>query len=233
MNRVVYITGTSRGIGKALAELLLSKRIPVIGIGRTSSIVHDLYQHIPADLSHQSVLQQCDEWFTKPAESAVLVNNAGTLGEIAYVGNQSNLDLISTYTLNLIAPAVLSNAFLKAYSDAAKNVINISSGAAWNAYDGWSAYCATKSGLAMLGQAIQKEADANSSKTKVINIAPGIVDTEMQALIRQADEQQFTMLQKFKELHSTQQLKPIEQVALELLPYVLGENKSAGIDVRL
>jgi benzil reductase ((S)-benzoin forming) len=233
VNKVVYITGTSRGIGKALAELLLSKSIPVIGIGRTSTIVHDLYRHIPADLSHQSVLQQCDEWFTKPADSVVLVNNAGTLGNIAYVGKQTSVNLISTYTLNLIAPAALSNAFLKAYPNAEKNIINISSGAAWNAYDGWSAYCATKAGLAMLGQTIQKEADVTNSKTKVINIAPGIVDTEMQAVIRQADEQQFTMLEKFKELHSTHQLKPTEQVALELLPYVLGEVKSAGIDVRL
>lgn len=231
----IYITGTSRGIGQALADQLLKLGHLVVGIGRTHTIAHQNYQAIEADLSDADSLKDCENWFQPNAltEKTVLVNNAGQLGNINYVGNQLAADLIKTYTLNLIAPAVLNNAFINQFHHQNKTIINISSGAAWNAYDGWSAYCATKAGLAMLGQAIQKEAEITQENLVVFNIAPGIIDTNMQAQIRDAQQNQFSMLDKFKSLHQEQALKSPEQVANELLPYVLGEIKSKEVDVRL
>jgi len=231
----IFITGTSRGIGQALANQLLKLGHLVVGISRTHTIAHENYQAIEADLSDAESLKKAENWFQPNAlaEKIVLVNNAGQLGNINYVGNQISTDFINTYTLNLIAPAVLSNAFIKQFSNQHKTIINISSGAAWNAYDGWSAYCATKAGLAMLGQAIQKEAEITHENLVVFNIAPGIIDTNMQAQIREAEQNQFSMLDKFKSLHQEQALKSPEQVANELLPYVLGEIKSKEVDVRL
>jgi len=231
----VFITGSSRGMGKALAEKLLQLGHHVVGIGRTHTINHQNYQAVEADLSDTEILKKAENWFkiSGDFEKVVLVNNAGRLGNIQYVGQQSADDLIKTYTLNLIAPAVLNDAFIKQFQHQNKTIINISSGAAWNAYDGWSAYCATKAGVAMLGQAIQKENELGNQLTRVYNIAPGIVDTDMQADIRQADHSQFSMLDKFKSLHQEQQLKSTEQVANEMLPYVLGNIKSEEVDVRL
>lgn len=49
--KVVYITGTSRGLGKALAEEYLSQGHKVVGLSRGSTIKHSNYQHIPIDLA--------------------------------------------------------------------------------------------------------------------------------------------------------------------------------------
>jgi benzil reductase ((S)-benzoin forming) len=231
----IFITGTSRGIGQALANQLLKLGHLVVGIGRTHTIAHENYQAIEADLSDAESLKKAENWFQPNAlaEKIVLVNNAGQLGNINYVGNQLATDLIKTYTLNLIAPAVLSNAFIKQFSNQNKTIINISSGAAWNAYDGWSAYCATKAGLVMLGKTIKKENQINKRKLVVFNISPGIIETEMQVQIRNAQESQFSMLDKFKSLHEEQSLKTPEQLSNELLPYILGKVKSKKLYVRL
>jgi NAD(P)-dependent dehydrogenase (short-subunit alcohol dehydrogenase family) len=61
-------------------------------------------------------------------------------------------------------------------------VINISSGAAHNPLEGWSAYCSAKAGLAMLTSAIALEcADAG---VRVFGLSPGVIDTDMQAAVR-------------------------------------------------
>lgn len=231
----IFITGTSRGIGQALANQLLKLGHLVVGIGRTHTIAHENYQAIEADLSDVESLKNAENWFQPNAlaEKIVLVNNAGQLGNINYVGNQLATDLIKTYTLNLIAPALLSNAFIKQFSNQNKTIINISSGAAWNAYDGWSAYCSTKAGLVMLGKTIKKENQINKKKLVVFNISPGIIETEMQVQIRNAQESQFSMLDKFKSLHQEQALKSPELLGNELLPYVLGKVKSKKLYVRL
>jgi NAD(P)-dependent dehydrogenase (short-subunit alcohol dehydrogenase family) len=61
-------------------------------------------------------------------------------------------------------------------------IVNLSSGAARNAMEGWSAYCAGKAGLAMLTQCIAKE--FGDQGLRAFGFAPGVVDTEMQVRIR-------------------------------------------------
>jgi len=60
-----------------------------------------------------------------------LINNAGALGFIKPIGKLTAASIISSYTLNLIAPSVLANAFIECYNttDAEKVILTISSGA--------------------------------------------------------------------------------------------------------
>ncbi|RSK47673.1 SDR family NAD(P)-dependent oxidoreductase [Hymenobacter rigui] len=214
------ITGASRGLGKALAETLLHQPdTTVIGVSRHATIEHERYHHQPLDLSDMLAVQNnLHKVFPRfpNASSITLVNNAGVLGEIGYVGEQQNEHYEFVFDVNLIAPAMLMNTFLQAYSAVLvpRTILNISSGAAQRAVDGWAAYSASKAALDALSRTAQKEQDLRGSGIRIRSLAPGILDTAMQEHIRTADTHRFSEAGKFTDYHSQGQLvKP--QVAAE------------------
>ena len=102
-----FITGTSRGIGEALAkELLLNKNNYVLGFARNQSIEESNYSHKHLDLSNTESIINFDFPNVPNAESICLVNNAGTLGEIKYFGNLNDENLANTMVTNFVAPLV-------------------------------------------------------------------------------------------------------------------------------
>lgn len=199
-----YITGTSRGIGKAIAEeLLKSKSNYVYGISRNSKIQHKQYEHITLDLNDLETVKKFEFHQHNDAEKVVLLNNAGVLGHVTPVGNLDNDKLIQAYKINLISPALLTNQFMNTYknSEAEKLIINVSSGAARHTIKSWSTYCSTKSGLEMFARVIMDEQEQNNSNpVKVFSIAPGVVDTEMQDEIREVNPENFPELDRFIQL---------------------------------
>ena len=82
MQKAAFITGTSKGIGKAIAELLLSNDFLVFGFSRNNTIKHPNFTFSKIDLSNLDQLQTVE--FTKvKIEEAILINNAATIGEIS------------------------------------------------------------------------------------------------------------------------------------------------------
>jgi benzil reductase ((S)-benzoin forming) len=162
-----YITGTSRGLGKALAEYLLAKapNNVVIGISRNCSIEHKNYTHYSVDLTNP---EQVAAFHFPPhhdAKRISLVNNAGVIGMIKPSGKMTSESILRAISVNLTAPTLLINTFLEAYRQvtAEKIVLNVSSGAGKNPVGGWSAYCATKAGLDMLCRVISFSYSVGSS----------------------------------------------------------------------
>ena len=84
--------------------------------------------------------------------------------------------------INLIGAAHMARAAIPHLRQGGGVIVNISSGAAESALEGWSAYCAAKAGLAMLTQALHLEEAANG--LRVYGFKPGTVDTQMQAKVR-------------------------------------------------
>ena len=84
-----YITGTSSGIGYAIATLLLkdSNNI-VIGISRRNKIEHKNYHHISHDLS-LPILANTFEKLDANYNKIVLINNAGQVGPVTPMGKQT------------------------------------------------------------------------------------------------------------------------------------------------
>lgn len=212
-----YITGTSRGIGKAFAEHLLENPANhVLGISRQRSIEHANYRHFYLDLTDVNALTGFKFEFHANAKKIYLINNAGSLGFIKPVGKLEADIIIKNYTLNLIAPSVLTNAFINCYdkTDAEKVIVNISSGAGKTPVDGWSVYCASKAGIDMFSRVVDAEqkirAEHASSSIhpgfKIFSIAPGVVDTEMQSEIRKASKEDFSSLEKFIEYKANHEL---------------------------
>lgn len=218
-----FITGSSKGLGSAIVELLLQKDDTfVVGLSRTNEIKHDRFMHKAIDFSDVKRLSEeaDDIFFVKDdAASVTLINNAGTLGEVGYMGELETKKLPDIFNVNLIAPALLMNAFIKKYTDIATNktIVNISSGAGGYPVDGWSGYCATKSGINMLSEVISKEQNLRESKIKIYSIAPGVIDTEMQAKIRSTSRKRFSGVEKFVNLKEKGELASAEDSAAKIL----------------
>lgn len=194
-----FITGSSKGLGKALTELLLNDEENVVyGISRTNDINHQQFKHIQIDLTDLDAVKQFHFPELKDATAITLINNAGIVGDINYLGNLDYDKIISTYNLNLITPTLLINQFTKTYNNKlSKLVINISSGAGRSAIDGWSVYCATKAGLDMLSLVFKEEINNKNLNINILSLAPGIIDTGMQDEIRRADESNFSNIERF------------------------------------
>ena len=157
MQKVALITGTGSGIGKALAELLLSENYLIFGYSRTNQIENKNFTFIKIDLSDMEAVQKLQFPNVNVAFDVLLVNNAATIGSILPIDKKTNEEILREYNLNIISPTLLSRKFINNYSDNKKLLINIGSGAANKAIASWSTYCATKSGLDMLTEVIQKE----------------------------------------------------------------------------
>jgi benzil reductase ((S)-benzoin forming) len=220
------ITGSSRGLGKALAEAALQQpNTAVVGVCRHATIIHECYTHQPLDLSDMLAVQNnLHKVFpVRPdAQSITLINNAAVLGAIGYLGEQQNEHFEFVFDVNTVAPAMFMNTFLSAYSGLSvpRTILNISSGAAQRAVDGWGAYSASKAALDALSRTAQKEQDLRGSGIRIRSLSPGILDTTMQEHIRTADERSFSEASKFAEFHLSGRLAGPAEVAGKILGWL-------------
>jgi benzil reductase ((S)-benzoin forming) len=232
-----FITGTSRGLGKAMAEYLLNEDWAVVGIGRTHSIEHDNYKAVTADLSLAGVAENVALEIDLRADEHLLVNNAAEAGEIGYFGNVSNNQFQRGFQLNLISPAILMNRFIQLTNNtkALRKVLNITSGASINAYDGWGMYCGSKAGIDLITQVLIEEINQkNDVRTNVFAVAPGVIDTHMQELIRTATKTEFSRIDKFVSMHKKHHLSSPKVAARKVLSFVLNSvpQRNGRVDVR-
>jgi len=235
------ITGTSKGIGEALVRQILQRNSArVIGIARSPSYIsHPNYRHVICDLNELSHLENRLDYIFPDGkfERIVLINNAGVIGEINHLGKLPHQSIHQIFKVNTIAPAILMNAFIIKYAllkEAKKIVVNISSGAASKAIDGWSGYSASKSALNMLTQTAQNEADLNRNGIRFFAVAPGVVDTDMQFEIRNASPDAFSSLPKFLALKENRNLSSPESAAEKIIYLIDNAEKFDGVilDVR-
>ncbi|MCF6184438.1 MAG: SDR family NAD(P)-dependent oxidoreductase [Bacteroidales bacterium] len=234
-----FITGTSRGTGKALAKTLLIKNnVKVIGISRNCTISNTNYEHLYLDLSKVSDVSEFSFPEFSDAEEIVLINNAGVMSEIKRIGQQKNKNIINDYNVNIVSPSILTNSFIKKYQNYTNKriILNISSGAGRHTIDAWSVYCASKSALDMFSENINVEQSffPEKNRIKIFSVAPGVIETSMQEQIRNTSEKFFSEVKKFLNLKNEGQLSSPEETAKKLL--YITENpdnfKDVILDVR-
>jgi benzil reductase ((S)-benzoin forming) len=231
-----FITGTSKGIGRALAnEVLQQQYQKVFGISRGVAVNHAHYVHFHLDLSDPNAVSNFKFPELKDARGIFLVNNAGLLGEVAHSGDLQNEKIISVYNTNIIAPSILINKFIERYraSSTKKVILNISSGAAQRPIDGWSNYCASKAALEMLSKTVQEESKIDKTGFRVFSVAPGVVDTAMQDQIRTSSKKDFSAIETFKEYKESGQLQHAEVVARKLIYFLENHDKFDDVVISL
>ena len=223
MEKSLYIvTGCSKGLGKALVDqLVLSGENLVVGISRSGMEEKGNFLPIILDLGNTELLiSKIDKIFSEgDFQRIVLINNAGWIGEIAPLGKLDPAGIGQIHTINLIAPSILMNEFVHRYKDvkAEKLVINISSGAAQKAIDGWSGYCSSKAALNQLSLVAEEESRLHKWGIKYYALSPGIVDTGMQHDIRSSAPENFSRRDVFRSYKSEGELSTPEEVALQVL----------------
>ena len=212
------ITGSSKGVGLALTNLLLKNKFYIHGYSRSNKLIHPNYNFYPTDLSCISSLKNLEFPNLNSSKKIFLINNAGDIGNIKKVGAKNAEDIINEININASAPAVLSNEFIKKYKkvDSDLIILNISSGAALRAIPSWGTYCMGKAGLDMLTNIINEE----HKNVRALSIYPGIVNTEMQRNIREAKEEDFPLRQKFVDYYKNNDLSEPSAVA-EKIFYIM------------
>ncbi|KEO74454.1 SDR family NAD(P)-dependent oxidoreductase [Anditalea andensis] len=220
MKKNLYIvTGSSKGLGKGLVHVLLrDEHHEVVGISRTGlDLQLTNYIDLRIDLADtQSLIDKLPEiYLEKDYAKIVLINNAGWIGQIGPLGRLDPKGIWDIHAVNVIAPALLINAFIRTYQNhpAEKIVVNMSSGAAEKNIDGWSGYGSSKAALNRMSQIAQEESVLNNYGIKYFALSPGIIDSPMQESIRSADPSDFSKVGVFRDYKNSQQLASPEDVA--------------------
>lgn len=225
------VTGHTRGLGASLAEQLLARGVAVLGLSRSRHATLKerfpaLLEEIELELANptrvaQWVATDALRSFVSGAQSVLLINNAGMVQPIGPIEGQDAADIATAVSLNVATPLMLASALAAASVDATdRRIVHISSGAARNAYPGWSIYCATKAALDHHARAVAL--DANRA-LRICSLAPGVIDTNMQAEIRGSGTEQFPLREKFEDLKRNGQLSTPEQCATQLLDYAFSD----------
>jgi benzil reductase ((S)-benzoin forming) len=226
---LAIISGVSKGLGKELSLKFLAENYTVIGVGRSSDISHDNFKFKYCDLSDFNQVEEL-EFDLSPFSKVVLINNAGVLGSIKRVSEKNTDDITTVFQVNTIAPSQLMRKIGKIItSNQELIVLNISSGAGRRPIPSWANYCASKAALDSFSQTFQLEEVELNKKTKVFSIAPGVIDTEMQAQIRSTNPTDFSSLTNFIELKKTNNLKSSKETAQELYDFIFNKNNNEVI----
>lgn len=243
------LTGTSRGLGEAVAKQLLQEGNHLLCISRKRNdalaeeaeakqvdldyMEYDLNQVDGIEQLMQHIFAKID---LDKAQGIYLLNNAGIVSPIAPIDKCEARGIIQNIHVNLIAPMLLVSLFTK-HSNAfqgEKRVINISSGAAKKPYFGWSSYCTSKAGLDMLTRSVAVEQENKEYPVKILSFAPGIVDTDMQTEIRSTKEEDFVHVQQFISLKEEGNLLSPNFVAKEITKLLVSDTFEQGaiMDIR-
>lgn len=228
MSRGLYVvTGSSRGLGAALGARLHSGGHAVLGIARRPA--HDAagFEQWSADLADPApVAARLEAWLGEQDVTAfarvVLINNAGVLSRIGPVDATDSADLANALRVGLEAPVVLTAAFLRATAHwpLPRRVLNISSGLGRRPMAGSASYCAAKAGLDLFTRAVALDEASRLNGAKLVSLAPGVIDTDMQVELRGSDPAGFPDLARFTGLKVQGQLVSADDTAIQVLKYL-------------
>jgi len=223
MNTVkAVLTGHSRGLGAAIAAELAGRGIPVLALARQQGADMAGVTQVALDLSDTAALSAwlaggALQAFLADAGSALLINNAGMLQPVGPLPGHEPAEVARAISLNVAAPLMLAAA-VAATGAAERRVLHVSSGAGRNAYPGWAVYCAGKAALDHHARAAALD---QTPGLRIVSLAPGVIDTDMQAQIRATDAGQFPLLEQFRALKANGALVSPADCAQKLVAFAL------------
>lgn len=189
--KTVIITGASRGIGAEAARIFAAAGANVALLARSA----DSLAVLAAEIGDKALALACDVADYASVEAAVqktvarfggldvLINNAGVLKPIAPLAEADPAGWAKVIDINTTGVFNGMRAVLPLMKQAGGGtILTVSSGAAHNALEGWSAYCTSKAGAAMLTTALDLEERSNG--IRAMGLSPGTVATQMQRDIK-------------------------------------------------
>ena len=213
----ILITGTSSGIGNALAKEYLRHGNHVYGLSRSPS--HDLDDQPGFHFLRQDISRFHDlgvnlaTFLQEVSHLDLVILNAGILPEIKDLGETGLEEIHRVMDINVWANKVILDTLFEPGRQVGQ-VIAISSGAAVKASRGWNAYALSKATLNMLIGLYAKERPG----THFTALAPGVINTGMQEYIRNLDGgDRFPVVRKLRELYEESRMSSPEEAAADLV----------------
>ena len=237
MAALIWISGASGGIGQALAAAVPWPDARIIGINRRPVAGSE---HLAADLADPSAWDAVGQSFEQEiagfaGDRIVLIHAAGTLAPIGFAGEVDSAAYRRNVLLNSAAPQVLGHLFLAAAAhrpEARRDLVMLTSGAARSVYPGWSSYGAAKAAVDQWVRDVGAE-QARRGGARVVAVAPGTVDTDMQAQLRATSEDEFPSRQKFVDLYEAGKLTPAADAAAKIWRLLdAGLDNGSVVDLR-
>lgn len=221
--KTAVITGASRGLGAGLAAELALRGMRLALCARSGCELPDGAAGLTArvDVADEPAVHA----FAKQAEHELgvidlWINNAGVLEPVAPLRDIAPSMFLEHLRINVMGVVHGCQAFIahvRGHARAAGSegvLINISSGAAWSGYAGWGPYGAGKAAVERISETIQLE---EADYLRVYAVAPGVIDTDMQALIRSLPEERFPSVERFRQMKAQGAFNSIPYVARQLL----------------
>lgn len=247
--RSIVITGVSRGLGAALFDEFHAAGDRILALGRRFSQTQHQAERAqphrvrlrPTDLAHPAALPGAAELgsFVHDSAEVVLVHNAAVLKPVGAIGALAADQIQYALTVNAVAPMVLTNALIGTGLVGPANVLGtevaansgtaarlvvlfISSGAAHTPLGGWSVYSAAKRAGETFFEALAAQ-HADDRRARVVNVQPGVIDTDMQATVRRyaGAGVYFPDGARFVAAHERGQLPPPVEVARQIIAHYL------------
>lgn len=234
-HHLTILTGASRGMGLSLAQHLLAPDALLLCLSRqTNAPLAEQAQRVGATLLQWQVdlvdgataAARLSTWLAQQdpttLASATLINNAGVIPALVPLREADAAGLSQALRVGLEAPMQLTAAFVGATCDwpLPRKVLNISSGLGRRAMASQAAYCAAKAGMDHFTRCLALDEAQLPSGAKVCSLAPGVIDTDMQQQLRNADATQFPDHGSFASLHREGQLTSPAEAARRVLAYL-------------
>jgi len=235
MTQLTILTGASRGMGLAMAEQLCTPNHTLLCISRGSS--PDLTAlalkngttllQWQADLAHpQVVADNLSAWLQtltgQPFENATLINNAGVIGHLGPFEQASAHSVQEALAINLAAPMLLTQVFLQTTRawPAQRKVLQISSGLGRRPMAASALYCASKAGLDHFSRCVALDEALLSNPARIVSLAPGVIDTDMQTDLRSGNPSGFPDQANFIHLKESGSLTSPADAAAKVLGFL-------------
>jgi 3-oxoacyl-[acyl-carrier protein] reductase len=159
VSRRILISGTTNGLGRALAEHYLAQGDIVVGCGRSeAALVHERYFHHQVDVSDESAVKKFFADVRKQLGSLnVLINNAGVaaMNAVALMPPASVRRVVDT---NFVGAVMLTHGAIRLFRKTSlSRIVNISSVAVPLRLEGEAVYAASKSALETFTRILAKE----------------------------------------------------------------------------
>lgn len=216
--KIAIVVGVSRGLGEALCKEFLVRGHYTIGLGRNNigafkNESPKNYEFLPLDLSHpleaSRIAEKCfNELKTRNPDQIDFVHSAATVDPVGLIDRVDAALTLEGLHTNLVAPVLLSQAFLKSFrtTQARKRIILVSSGAAVVSVPGSNIYCVAKAGLEMFTRGVASENEHSKNEIPCIAFRPGVIDGYMQDRMRTYSVAEVPAVTIYKEYYEKKML---------------------------